>query len=170
MLQAIKDRRSIRKFQDKNCPDEIIKDILLSGMCAPSGCNTKGYELVVVKDKELLKKISKLGKWLDFIEQSSFTVVIISKEYTFWIEDGSLVALNMMLEAVNLGLGSCWGDIKDGQELDNTDREIGIKALLNIPSEYKVLCAIAFGYPDQKIMPHKEEEYKSNKVHFDFYK
>lgn len=123
MQELFEKRRSVRKFLKKEVAPEVIREVLTAGMSAPSGCNTKGYELILIRGNEKLVELGSVGKWLDFIKTCNFAVAIIAKEYTFWVEDCSLVAGQMMLEAVHYDVGSCWGDIKDGMELDKTDRE-----------------------------------------------
>ena len=167
MHELIAKRRSIRKFLDKPVEEEKIRAILAAGMVAPSGMNKKEYEFVVVKDKLMLEKLSKVGRWMDFIKNCGVAIVIISKENMFWIEDSSLVNAFIILEAVNQRLGTCWVDVKDGLELDNTDREKLVRELLGIPSEYRVLNILVVGYTDQKIKQHSDEEFKSEKVHIE---
>ena len=167
MNDLFKNRRSVRKFTDRPVTDSQIYEIICAGMVAASGCNTKGYQLVLVKNKSMLEKLSKMGKWVDFLKGCSYAVVITAKDYPFWIEDCTLVASNIMHEAVNQGLGCCWADIKDGMVLDKTDRVSIVQKLLGIPKEQHVLCAIAIGNPDQKVKPHSESDYDEKKIHME---
>jgi len=169
MHELFKKRRSIRKYLDKPVEDEKTHELLCAGMVAPSGCNTKKYEFIVVKEKETLQKLSKIGKWVDFVAKCGVAIVIIADEYTFWLEDCALISENIMLEAVNQGLGSCWADVKDGFVLDKTDRENLVREILGIPESKKVLCVLAVGYPDENPKLHSEDEYKKEKVHFERY-
>ena len=75
------ERRSIRKYDERPVPDEVLDAVLLAGIHAPSGMNTQGVRLVAVRDPEI---------------------------YGGWVEDGALALGNMMNAAHALGLGSCW--------------------------------------------------------------
>jgi len=169
MHELLKKRRSVRQFLESPIEDEKIHQLLCAGMVAPSGMNKKGYEFVVVKEKETLKKLSKVGRWMGFIADCGVAIVIIAKEYTFWIEDCSLVAENILLEAVNQGLGGCWADVKDGLVLDGTDRESLVRGILKIPVNRRVLCILAIGYSAEVLKLQSEDEYDKKKVHFEWY-
>jgi nitroreductase len=167
MHELLKKRRSTRKFKNTIVEVDKIKQIVSAGMVAPSYCNQKLYELVIVSDKSTLLLLSGIGRWVDFVANCGVAIVVISKESAGWIEDCALVNGWMMIEATNLGLSTCWADVKDGKELDNTDREPVVRNILNIPKEYRVLNILAIGYPDQNIKEHSETEYREKKVHFE---
>ena len=169
MNDIFKKRRCIRKYLDKPIEDEKIHQILCAGMVAPSGMNTKGYEFVVVKNKDTLLKLASTGKYVNNIAGATAAIVIMAKEYTFWIEDCSLAAGYILLEAVNQGISGYWADIKDGILFDKIDREVKVRKILGIPDDKRILCVIALGYPDEQKPDHSENEYDEKKVHFEKY-
>ncbi|MHA1508747.1 MAG: nitroreductase family protein [Promethearchaeota archaeon] len=110
-LEFIKDRRSIRSFQDKLVPDNEIHMILEAGRWAPSASNKQPWEFYVIRDKEILKEISKNAIYGRHIKRAPFAIAIIGKKTispNYYIQDTSLVSMNMMLMAWSLGIGTCW--------------------------------------------------------------
>jgi nitroreductase len=167
MHELLIKRRSKRKFIQKPISEEAIKEILSAGMISPAYCNQKKYQIIVVQDKEKLEKLSKIGRWVDFVKDCGVGFVLISQETPAWIEDCTLVNAWMMLEAVNQGLDSCWADVKDGQELDGKDREVMVREILNIPDDFRILNILAVGFSEEKIPLHSSKEYREKKVHWD---
>jgi len=166
MHKLFKQRKSVRSFTDETVTDEQLKKILNAGMVAPSGMGAKKYEFVVVRDKEMLNELSEVGRWIGFIAESSVAIVVISQEHDYWIEDGALVTGFMSLEAVNQGLGSCWADIRNGPNLDGTEREVKVRKLLDVPEKYRVLCVLPIGVPSKEVKEHGDKSFDKKKVHY----
>ena len=154
-------RSSVRDFSDREVSEEQIKEILSAAMLAPSGMHKCPWDFVVVRDKGKLKELSKIGIWQKFISQSSVSIVVVGneKESDMWVQDCSLVAGNIYLEAANQGLGSCWANVY-GKE----SKEELIRELLNLPSDRRILCVMAIGYPKKEVSL-KDKVYLKNKVH-----
>ena len=124
-------RRSIRKYDDRQISDELLDRILSAGIHAPSGMNTQGVRLVAVRDRETRDLLSKLNAAVMNVTHDPFygapcvVVVLADPElYGGWVEDGALALGNMMNAAHALGLGSCWihrakqvFDAPEGKEL-----------------------------------------------------
>ena len=131
-------RRSIRKYTDRQVPDELLDQVLKAGIYAPSGMNTQVAMVVAVRDKQTRDQLSRmnaqvLGKESDPFYGAPCVIVVLADpdRYKCWVEDGSLVIGNLMNAAHALGLGSCWVnrarqmfDTEEGKEL----REAGITA------------------------------------------
>lgn len=111
MLNFIKERRSIRQYQEKEIPDDEIEMILEAGRWAPSGSNKQPWEFMVVKDKEKIREIEKAASYGKFIKQVPVLIAIVGKPNInpkWYIQDTSLVSMNMMLMAWALKIGTCW--------------------------------------------------------------
>lgn len=114
VLEAIKKRRSIRKYKDTMVPKEIIDKIIEAGTYAATGMGKQSPIIIAVTNKELRDKLSAMnakimGKDADpFYGAPVVLIVLASKERPTYIYDGSLVMGNLMLEADALGIGSCW--------------------------------------------------------------
>ena len=161
MLDILLERRSIRIYKEKKVEEEKINQILVVGKVAPSGKNKKPWELMVIEDKEILKKLSMVKpKGGLFLAETPTAIAVIGNEEISdtWIEDCSIVSTFIKLEACNQGLGSCWIQIRNRFTKDGGDAEVAAKEILGIPTNKRVLCIISIGYPDQKISAYKEED------------
>lgn len=113
-LKVLKERRSCRKFQQKQIRKEELDAILEAGIYAPTGAGKQSPIIVVIQDKETIEKISKLnaaiaGTTLDpFYGAPTLLVVLADKKVITYVEDGSLVMGNMLNAAHAVGLGSCF--------------------------------------------------------------
>ena len=114
-IRNLMNRRSIRKYEDRQIPDEPLDQILEAGIHAASGMNTQGVRLVAVRDRQTRDLLSKLNAAVmnttsdPFYGAPCVVVVLADPEiYGGWVEDGALALGNMMNAAHALGLGSCW--------------------------------------------------------------
>lgn len=145
LVDIILSRRSIRCYKKKSLPDDILKTILEAGRVAPSANNRQPWKFIVVTDKKLKRSLAK-GRWNWFIEDSAVTIVGCGyygdEEARKWSTIDTTIALqSMVLAAWSMGIGSCWiGDFREDE----------VKSLLGIPEDWKVVCLISFGYPDER--------------------
>ena len=113
-IKNLIERRSCRKYESKQIKDEELNAILKAGEYAPSGMGLQSPKMVVLQNKETIKKLSKLnakimGKDIDpFYSAPTVIVVLADKTKMTYIEDGCLVLGNLMNAAHSLGIGSCW--------------------------------------------------------------
>ncbi len=145
MLEFLKERRSIRKYQDKEIPDNELEMILEAGRWAPSASNRQPWRFIVIKNKELLAKISKLCIYGKFIKNAPVSIAIvgkISENPNWYIQDTTLASMNMQLMAWALGIGTCW--------IGSMNREKA-KELLNLGPDDFLLTILPFGYIEGKI-------------------
>ncbi|NLK08935.1 MAG: nitroreductase family protein [Firmicutes bacterium] len=143
-VQVILTRRSVRKFQNKPIPQEILEAIVDCGRVAATGRNDQPWEFVVVTDPKIKEKIANATDYGKFIAKAPACIAVFCKNTTYYIEDGAAASQNILLGAWAQGIGSCWvaGDKK---HYANTIGEI-VKA----PDGVKLLSLIALGYPDEK--------------------
>ena len=109
------ERRSIRKYEDRPVPEELLDAVLQAGIHAPSGMNTQGVRLVAVRDPELIATLSRLNAAVMNATNDPFygapcVIVVLADPtvYGGWNCDGSLMMGNLMNAAHAVGLGSCW--------------------------------------------------------------
>lgn len=144
MLKVIYGRRSIRRYEKKPLPDEVLKLILEAGRLAPSARNKQPWYFVVVRKLELKRKLI-FSSWNRFIEDASAVIVGCGDSREKWATvDVSIALQNMVIAAEALGLGSCW----IGYFIEDE-----VKKALKIPSHLKVVAMIAIGYPAEKPEP-----------------
>ncbi|MEM2110540.1 MAG: nitroreductase family protein [Candidatus Bathyarchaeia archaeon] len=141
ILEAIFKRRSVRHYQNKPVPEEVLKNILEAGRLAPSANNAQPWHFIVVTDPKIKQKMSQ-GNWNKFIKDSAFTIVGCGEKDNPWSTIDVTIALeNMVIAAEAQGVSSCWiGDFKEEE----------LKKILNIPDHLKVVCQVSFGYPAEQ--------------------
>ncbi|MFX1525071.1 MAG: nitroreductase family protein [Promethearchaeota archaeon] len=140
LLDFIKERRSIREFQDKPIPENEIEMILEAGRWAPSASNRQPWEFIVIRNKEILKNVAKATGYGWFIAEASFAIAIVGKPYishNWYVVDTSLVSMNMMLMAWSLGIGTCW---------IGSMRKEKVKEILGLGRNDYLLTVLPFGY------------------------
>ncbi len=165
--EAILKRRSIRRYKPKDLADEQIKKLLEAAMAAPSAHNNQPWEFVVVKDKEMRGKLSKVHPYAWMCAESPLVIVVCGDTGSpQWIDDCSAAAENMLLAGTEMGLGSCWIAAR-GTKYSGKDDEQAVRDILEIPKTAGVLCMLSFGYPDEEKAP--RTQYKEEKIHRDRY-
>ncbi len=153
MLELLRSRRSIRKFQDRPLTTEQIETLEEALLRAPSARNLKSWEFIFVDDRELLQKLGKVrGGSSGFIGGASLGIVILGNEETAdtWIEDASLAAVISQIAATSIGLGSCWAHIRNRDHSPQKTAEGYVREILGIPDPFRVLCVIAVGFPAEE--------------------
>ena len=143
-IDTILNRKSIRRYQNKDIPEDILGKILEAGRCAPSAANRQPIRFIVLKDSETKKKLSN-GIFNRFIKNVPIVIVgcanvkdLLTGKWA--LIDATIAMQNMVIGAWILGVGSCWiGDFDEEK----------VKQLLNIPQSWKVVSLLTFGYPDE---------------------
>ena len=111
LLEARLNRRSIRDYNDKEIPDDMLHSILEAGLLSPSSRNLYPVELILVKDKNMLYQLARAKTaGSGMLKNASCAIVVIgdSKKSDAWIEDCSLSMIYMQLRATELGIANCW--------------------------------------------------------------
>ncbi|BAL80755.1 nitroreductase family protein [Caldisericum exile] len=146
ILEAILKRRSVRSYQNKDVEEEKLKEVLEAGRLAPSACNIQPWKFIVVRDPETRKKMASHCANQKFVSEAPVLIVgcITERGYLMggWYDSNILdlgIALDhMTLQAVHLGLGTCWIGAFNESE---------VKKLLNIPHNVRVGAILTLGYP-----------------------
>ena len=142
LIDFILTRRSVRLYEKKGIPEDMLSQILEAGRQAPSAVNKQPIRFVVVRDNELKKRFSSLP-FNHFIEDAPAVIVgcadVDSLLTGKWaVVDVAIAMENMALAAWTLGVGSCWIGAFDEEK---------VKDLLKIPSKWKVVALLTLGYP-----------------------
>ncbi|MCK4245269.1 MAG: nitroreductase family protein [Candidatus Omnitrophica bacterium] len=152
VYQIILKRRTIRRFQQKRIPFALLKKIVNGGRLAPSGANLQPCAYIVVDNSTLLDKVFATLKWAGYIapagnppegkRPTAYIIILINKEINKYGEKDAAASIeNMILTALEKGIGSCWiGSIERGR----------LRQILKIPEEHKIDSVLALGYPDEK--------------------
>ncbi len=161
-------RRSHRKFTDDEIDAEDVKMILRAALMSPTSKGQRAWHFVVVDDKMDLEKLSDakdLGG--QFIKGAPLAVVVLGDpmQNDCWVEDASIAAISMQYQAEDLGLGSCWVQMRGRGLSDGTSADTVIRGILNIPENMNTLCVIAFGHKADERKPQNEDKLKWENVH-----
>ena len=164
----VQKRRSIRKFTDQEVKAEDLQTILRAALMSPTGKSVRAWHFVVVDDSALMEKMSlcrPMGS--QFLAEAKVGIVVLGdREATdVWCEDASLAAVTMQYQAADLGLGSCWCQIRNrfmenGEPSDNI-----LRFLLRYPENLTAECVIGIGYPAIERKPQNEDDLKWENVH-----
>jgi len=167
VLQAILDRRSIRKFQPgAPVSDEQIHDLLEAAMTAPSAHNGRPWEFVVVRDRSRLEALRKAHPYSAMLNTAALAIVVCmavkeSEAVTdgFMQQDCGAATQNMLLQAAADGLGACWCGVYPREALVQA-----VRAALDIPDTLIPFNFVAVGVPAET--PKRRGRFEESKVHY----
>jgi len=146
---AVTKRRSIRRFKQKPVPFKLLKKLINAARVAPSASNLQPLEYVVVDDRDVLTKVFATLKWAGYIspqgdppegeKPTAYVVVLVNRKISDsgYERDVGAAAENILLVALENGIGSCW--------IGNIDRN-RLREILKIPRFLAIDSVIALGY------------------------
>jgi len=141
-VQAIMDRRSVRKYRKDPVKDDDLRTILEAGRQAPSGGNRQPWEFVIVTDEDLKHKVAEACNGQMWMADAGVIIAglgLPEVSEKWWEIDPAIALQNIILAATALGYGTCWiGAFKQDE----------VKSLLNIPEDVRVICLTPVGVPD----------------------
>ncbi len=167
MIEQLRQRRSIRKFQDKPVEPEKIEQLKEAVLRSPSSRNFDPWHFIFIDDKSLLEKLSQSKPHgAAFLKNAPLGIVICADESKsdVWVEDCSIASILAQLTAQSLNLGSCWIQIRKRAHDDTTTSEDYIRSLLNIPADIRVESIIAVGHPAENPKPIPKENLKNDRI------
>lgn len=165
--ELIKMRRSMRKFTPEKLTDEQLRTVLRAALMSPSSKGTHCWQFVVVQDGETLAQLSRCkAQGADFLSGAPCGVVVLADPAVsdVWIEDASVATTMMLLQAEDLGLGSCWIQVRERTMADGSDAEAEVRRILDIPAHLRVLSIVALGHKGMERKPFNEERLLWDKV------
>jgi nitroreductase len=146
---------SVRKYQDKPVPAEVIRRIVEAGRLTASSMNGQPWHFIVVEDRDVLRHIGALAPTGRYIAQAALAVVVVIDKTPYAISDGSRAIQSMILTAWSEGVGSNWVGFMGLEE---------VKPLLDIPAELEILAILPMGYPAVATGKGKKERKPLSKV------
>ena len=167
MLELLRKRRSIRKFKKDRIAQAAIDDLKEAVLRSPSSRNNRPWKFFFVQDAEVITRLSRCKEsGSAFLKDASLAVVICGDETAsdVWIEDCSIAAIIVHLAAENLGLGSCWIQVRNRRHNTESTAEDHVRNILGIDHPLRVLAIIAIGLPDEVKAGHPYESLDHGKV------
>ena len=173
-IEAMKTRRSVRKFKPVEVPEHIIDTIIDAGLYAASGRNKQSTLIINVVDKDIQKMIReenrKIGGWEEgfdpFYGAPNMLIVLTDKTHPTAVYDGSLVMGNLMLAAHELGIGSCWVQFHMRSGADGSDAEANVREVFSVPEKYRIAGILSLGIPAEQPKAHSADDADWGKVTF----
>lgn len=165
--EAIGSRRSIRRYKNDEVPPEYVDKILQAGQLAPSAGNLQGREFVVVRDSVTKEGICSAALNQRFVKEVPVCIVVCtnlprtkrkygSRAELYIVQDTAASVMNMMLQAVDLGLGTCWvGAFDEGR----------VAKILQLPDGIRPVAILPLGVPDE--VPDMPDRLGSEIVHYE---
>jgi len=155
VFEAIKTRRSIRRFKPIDISDQLIRSIIDCARCAPSADNIQPWEFIIVKDRHTKELLSKTHAWSYFIKDAPVCIVILSNESlspSYFAIDAACATQNLLLASHSQDLGACWVAVYDP---NNPNSEMHVRNVLNVPAHFRIIAMVPVGYPYERIEPRK---------------
>lgn len=145
LKEALEIRRSMRQFSDKLVPEELINEIIRLAVCAPSACNAQNWHFILIDNRKLIKSICDHGGSVTLTTAPVIILVLYNNqtanvEYADHVQSASAAIQNMLLAACDQGLAGCWICHLPGKRV--------LRRLLDIPTYYDPIAAVALGYPE----------------------
>ena len=168
-IELLKKRRSIRQFQDKPVEQGKIDTLVEAMLRSPSSRSFNPWEFIVVTDPQTIGELSQSKPHgASFMKNAPLVIVVCadSTKSDVWIEDCSIAALIVHLEATDLGLGSCWVQIRMREHRTGISSEKYVKNLLGLSDEMVVEAMVAIGYGREEKDGHPPSSLLYEKVSF----
>jgi nitroreductase len=165
MLETIRKRRSIRKYQDRQVSDGVIETLLRAAMQAPSARNLQPWEFVVVKDRDILARVPEYHPYSSMVPGAGAAVLVcgnteLQADPGYIAQDCSAAVQNLLLESVNQGLGAVWLGVFPRKE-----RIEGMMELFGLPPHVIPVALVSLGYPAED--PGFQDRFDEGKIHRD---
>lgn len=164
IIEGIFTRRSIRKYKDKKIPDEQVNILIKAAMHAPSARNQQPWHFVVVTERDILEKITKVHPYAKMLAEAQLAILVCGDETLelsqgYWVIDCSAATENILLAAHGIGLGAVWLGLHPREE-----RKQAIRDLFKLPENIQPLSLISIGYPDE--VKETPERFKPERIHY----
>jgi len=156
IFEAIKGRRSIRKFKKDPVDDKVLKKVIEAGVWAPSAGNLQSWEVVVVKKSKTKEKLASAAYLREVLADAPLILVLCANQHVcsvtynnrgrdlYCIQDAACAGQNILLAAHAIGLGACWVGAFDEDLVSRT---------LHLPPGLRPVALIPVGYPDENPLP-----------------
>ncbi|MFA4880994.1 MAG: nitroreductase family protein [Candidatus Doudnabacteria bacterium] len=150
VAQAIRERRSIRRYRSDPVPEEKLNKILEAARLAPSAHNAQDWKFIVAREREIRRQLS-VAAGQNFLAEAPIIIAavalnpesLMSCEVPAYAVDLAIAVEHMALQATAEGLGTCWIGAFDQKE---------VKAILKVPEKYKIVALLPIGVPDETPM------------------
>lgn len=146
-MEAILKRRSVRRYADKDVPEECVHKILEAAMSAPSAGNEQPWHFIVIRDKKTLAALAEASPYAKMLKGAPLGILVVGdlslqRHEGYWALDCAAAVENMLIAVTDLGLGAVWLGIYPLEE-----RVSYIKNYFKLPEHIIPFAVIPVGYP-----------------------
>jgi nitroreductase len=168
-IDILTKRRSIRKYQQKPVEKEKIDLLVEAALRAPSSRGVAPWAFVVVTDPGIIGQLARAKPHgAAFLKNAPLAIVVCAdtEKSDVWVEDASIATICLHLAATDLGLGSCWIQMRLRNYNNQQTASDYIAEVLGLGKGLAVEAILAIGYPDEEKKPHDKGSLPYEKVNF----
>nr|WP_321465317.1 nitroreductase family protein [uncultured Desulfobulbus sp.] len=170
LIDLLRSRRSLRRFNEQPVEQEKLDLLLEAALRSPSSKGNNPWEFVVVTDKARIKDLSvSKAHGATFLAGAPLVIVVCADpaKSDVWVEDAAIATTLIHLEATDLGLGSCWVQLRLRSRDDGTSSQEYMSHLLGLPEGLMVLAMVGIGYPTETKKGHGDASLCRNQVSYE---
>ena len=168
MLDILRQRRSVRDFSAEPIATETLELLREAVLRAPTSRNRQPWQFIFVEQKGLIEELAKSkAHGTRFLESAQLALVIAADPAVsdVWAEDCAIAAIIAQLAAEDLGLKSCWGQLRLRAHDEQSSAGDYVRGLLDIPAGFEVPIIIGFGHPLKPLEGHQRDDLSWAKLH-----
>lgn len=162
----------MRKFTAQELTKDEVVTLMKAALMSPSSKRSNCWQFVLVDDKEMLERLSHCkAMGASFLKDAALAVVVLADPLAsdVWIEDAAIATVMIQLQAEDLGLGSCWIQVRERFTADDVPSNEFVHESLDIPLQLQVLSIVAIGHKGMERKPFNEEHLQWEKIHLNKY-
>lgn len=166
-MDLLRHRRSIRKYEKRSVETEKVDLLVEAALRSPSSRGFNPWEFVVVDDPATIEKLSgSKPHGASFLKNAPLAIAVCGDpdKSDVWVEDVSIAAIILHLAATDLGLGSCWIQLRKRNHAEGGTAGEYAARVLGLREGLQVSAIMAIGYPAQQLQPHSRDELQFEKV------
>ena len=168
LIEIMANRRSIRKYTGEEIPEEKLNRILQAALLAQTSRGKQPWEFYVIKDPEVLQKLSRAKKHGAALLADCNTAIAVFADSDLsdaWIEDSSVALAHMSLMAEEQGVGACWVQMRMRKNTEGNDAEQNVRDILGVELPWRLVGLMALGMPAEEKEGYSLDELNWEKVH-----
>lgn len=165
-MNAIFERKSIRKYTSEQVSDAQVEKLLQAAMAAPSARNMQPWEFIVVRSQDTFSQLMKVHPYAQMLKEASVAIVVCGNTQRnfegtpYWVVDCPAAVQNILLQVTDMGLGAVWLGVYPRE-----DRMKEVAAIFDLPEYVKPFAIISIGYPAEN--PPIKNKFNKERIHFE---
>lgn len=171
-IDLARKRRSVRRYEPRPIEPEKIERLIEAALRAPSSRGLRPWEFIVVSNPQTIEQLAAAKPHgSSFLKGAALAVVVCvdPAKCDVWVEDAAIATIYVHLAAADMGLGSCWIQIREREHDGARSAAAYVGELLQLPPQYEVEAIVAVGYPAEEKKPHAADSLPYDKVHYEAY-